>query len=108
MEHETMLTSDLDFKPNQCEKLLEMHLEQSQECIHELERWPSAQYSLPTNDRGKAETNKSSFLVLPFTYNPTQKHSSELRIVSRSAHDQSKESLVAVKNRGIEAYETVV
>jgi len=108
MEFEPMLKFNYNFKPNPREKLLETRIENLQERIRELERRSSLLYSSQTYEKNNVETNNSSFLVLPVTYTPAQEPSPKLEIVPYSSEDQSKISILLVKQSKSRIYESVV
>ncbi|CAF1356498.1 unnamed protein product [Rotaria sordida] len=106
--YESMLTSNHNFKISPREKLLEERIENLQECIRELERRSSPRYSLRINDKNNEETNNSSFLVLPVTYNPIQDDSPKLEIVPFLSKNQSQIPLLLVKKSKTQMFETIV
>ncbi len=108
IEYEPTLTFDDSFKANSREKLLEMHIENLQERIRELERSSSLLYSLPIGDKNGVETNKPSFLTLPVTYTSAQEPSPKLEIVSHSLKDQSIIPVLFAEQSKNRTYETVV
>lgn len=109
MEYESMLTFEQMFKPNPREKLLEMRIENLQSRIHDLERRSSAfRYSMQSDIRNQTQPNRSSFLVLPITYTPTQEPSPQLEIVPYSSGDQSVAPTMLARTSKTKACETVV
>jgi hypothetical protein len=90
------------------EKLLEMRIENLQERIRELEQKSLSRYSSPTDGKNTIETNRSSFLVLPITYTPSEEPSPILEIVPYSTKNQSKIPLLLVEQSKSQVYETVV
>lgn len=108
MEYESMLTFEQMFKSNPREKLLEMRIENLQTRIHELERRSSLRYSIQPDIRNRIQVDRSSFVVLPITYNPVQEPSPQLEIVPYSSGDQRVAPTVLVEQSKTRACETVV
>jgi hypothetical protein len=108
MEYKPMLTCNHKFKANRREKLLEMRIDKLQERIRELEQISSSKYPLQIEDKNKAETNKSAFLVLPVIYTPVQDDSPKLEIVPCSSIIESNIPLLYVKRLKDQVNETVI